>query len=222
MYIFQLIQNPKTSDQLRTYYIEEVSKMVSWTFIFKNRFSYFEIGEIIQKAFKDMCVQTNLGDVTNEAQSIGFRFIYDVPIGKEILQGWPQENTTYVLLNKKENNKFLLFIPVNFFSDFPRNKKTGELVDLSAFAYKNRERLDKSMRTLEKLVGGEIIDWSPRVGKYLKHWSDFAKKSSDWDAEEVYKYGYLPLTERKAEYEAQEKKKNSITNKISNLFKKKV
>ncbi|MEI6532760.1 MAG: hypothetical protein WCO06_02900 [Candidatus Roizmanbacteria bacterium] len=205
------------------YYKEESLKQVIWTFKYAPHFSKKEISTKIFNSFDGWIKQLDLSDITNKLQRMGLNLaIISLSEGKEIeMYTDPIQTIVHFSMTK---SLFELKIAPNFFSDYPRNKKTGELVDLSAFAYKNRERLDKSMRTLEKLVEGEIIDWSPKKDQFGPHperWSKWDIKTHQLSSEEIYKYGYLPLTERKEEYEAQERRKNSLGSKITNFFKKK-
>ena len=111
----------------------------------------------------------------------------------------------------KHPSSLWIMIKVNLYSDYVRSIRGrsetypdiefGEILDFSDFAYKNRENLEKSMRGFERELGGEIVDWSPQKGVYEPHYKEDNKKCNDWKAEEIYKYGFKPMTERKEEYE---------------------
>ena len=107
------------------------------------------------------------------------------------------------------------------YADYPRNKTTGKLLNFTAFAPQNREAFNSGFAKFLKAIDGVVTDWEPKQGIYPNPKAkQIYKNQLDWLAEEIDQYGYKALSERKEEYEKQQKELPKTPGFFSRLFNK--
>ena len=87
----------------------------------------------------------------------------------------------------------------NVSTDYPRNRITGKLVDLTPYAKENRKIFNGILKFLVEYVNGEVVDTFPN------HKEKYRTNSMKWVLEEIDENGFRALSERKEEYERQQK-----------------
>jgi len=193
------------------------STSICWTIkIRSNEIDPFEIHERLIESFGDL-VETGL-----QIGSISERFIYQYlnfpiafnflsPTIDEELKRFSSDGNLQIKKNPERKGGRKLFIKTSgrsIYTDYPKNKITGNLVDFTKFAPQNREAFNSGFAKFLKAIDGVVTDWEPKQGIYpnpdaLRKY----KNENDWLAEEIDQYWYKALSERKEEYEKQQTEK---------------
>lgn len=193
------------SDELFNYYFMN-GRGMAWFIKNSKTMNIFEIHETFVDSFPDDLVDTIL--TTGIAGPIVLRRMKGFGVGYNVqvltkhnrIEVCGYSSTLQIVKDRKMKEEVIaLTNAANFYSDYPRHKKTGEIMDFSSFAMENRVKFNMGLRKFEEKLGGEIYKWGTATGKELPMFE-----------EEIERYGYKALTERKEEYMLQKSQKVKI------------